>query len=95
MHISNTQINKVLEVHLHRVYAATSKPRMAAAGEPDQLVLSPKARDMQKVRDYLSETPAVREDVVSSLQSAVQSGQYRTESSDIADAMICGAGFGG
>jgi negative regulator of flagellin synthesis FlgM len=90
MHISNSQITKVLEVHLHRVYATQSKPKSASAGGPDQLVLSPKARDLQKVKDYLAATPVVREDVVNDLRSRVESGDYSTDSSEIADAIFGG-----
>lgn len=91
MQISNTQINKVFELHLHKVYAAQSKPTVSAGRGFDQLFISAKAADIQRTMKTVASLPSVRPEVVNGAKQMIQSGNYNTNGMDIAESMFSSA----
>lgn len=89
MQISNAHIQKVMEVHLHKVYATDGKRQTSASGT-DQFVLSSRAADMQRAKDAISSLPPVRPEVVEAARASVLNGDYQISSSDIADSILGG-----
>jgi len=90
MHISNTQIQKIFELHLHKVHASNVRPG-SPARKPDQLTLSRQATEMQHIKRFVCTLPDIRQDKVRELQRTIDSGAYQTSDSDIASAILAGA----
>jgi flagellar biosynthesis anti-sigma factor FlgM len=53
----------------------------------DQLTLSAKGQELQKLRDEIESSPDVRADIVEKLRSEISSGRYRIDGTRIADAL--------
>jgi len=90
VHINNAHIQKVLEVHLHRVYETERKSRSESSRKPDELVLSARAKEMQDIKQAAASLPEVRANVVQSLKRRIQSGNYDLDADELA-ASILGA----
>ena len=54
----------------------------------DPVILSEDQRKHQNVIDAIKEVPDIRHDKVQKIQKALESGQYRIPSKDIADSII-------
>ena len=87
MHISNAQIQKVLELHLHKVYS-TRRGQTTGAAASDELVLSPKAADMQQVKQKIIGLPDTRADIVREMKHKIEAGEYKVGSAELADGII-------
>jgi len=88
VHINNAQIQKVLELHLHKVYSTQTKTGISASRKADELVLSSKATELQQVKQTVTEMPDTRASLVQSLKQKVQSGTYCIDEQSIADSML-------
>jgi flagellar biosynthesis anti-sigma factor FlgM len=88
VYINNAEIHKVLEVHLHKVYGTKSKAGISSTKGPDQLILSPKATEMQQAKQVISSMPEVRDDLVQNLRAKLQAGTYNTEEQNTAGNML-------
>ena len=88
MRISNTQIEKVFELHLNRIYGAHDKPGGGAATRPDELILSTKATDMEQAKQKAASLPEIRAGVVHQLKQKIQAGGYVAGDEDLAQAII-------
>jgi flagellar biosynthesis anti-sigma factor FlgM len=88
MYISNAQIQKVMDVHLNKVYGPRGTTQAGGVSKSDELVLSSKAADMQSVKSALAQIPATRPEVVSSIKAAVDSGDYQIASDGLAASIM-------
>jgi flagellar biosynthesis anti-sigma factor FlgM len=59
-----------------------------AADGSDSVQLSPAAKEMQHLRDLMSETPEVREQLVASLREEISSGRYHFDGTHLADELL-------
>ena len=62
--------------------------RPEGAGDLDTVQLSPEAKEMQHLRDLMSETPEVREQLVNSLRDEIASGRYHFDGTHLADELL-------
>lgn len=62
--------------------------RAGAADGNDSLQVSPEAREMQHLRDLMSATPEVREQLVASLRDEISSGRYHIDGTHLADELL-------
>lgn len=93
MHISNTEIQKIFETHVHKVRNSAIKPSEPAR-KSDQLTLSRQATDMQNIKQYVSMLPDIRQDKVREIQRTIEKGAYQISDEDIASAMFKSIGQG-
>ena len=90
MLISNAQIHKVFELHMHRVHspqARASDPVQSA----DKLTLSGRASEIQAIKSYVAVMDDVRSDKVRSLQGTIRKDRYQPSDADIASAILANA----
>ncbi len=76
------------------VFPASGRERSAAAGagEADRLVLSPRAREIQRLRSELLRWPEVRKDKVYSLRAKIAAGSYQVKAEEVAEKMLAELG---
>jgi hypothetical protein len=91
MHISNAQIHKVLELHLHRVSGVHSPTGVNTAQQSDRLTLSRKATDMQDIKQLLARVPEMRVGVVNDFKNRVETGAYEVSELEVAENMMTSA----
>ena len=91
MQVSNAQLDKVLSLHLQRVYGAANASRAAATKGPDELILSQRASDAQDLKLRLSGLPKIRERVVEEFKLKVNAGDYKVSEMDVAEKMLTSA----
>jgi negative regulator of flagellin synthesis FlgM len=63
-------------------------PKPEATQNADNIVLSEKARLMQKASQIIAETPDVRQEKVDLLKEAVDQGSYPVDAQKVANSMI-------
>jgi anti-sigma28 factor (negative regulator of flagellin synthesis) len=85
--ISNTQINKVFELHMHKVNLSNVGP-MLLTGRTDQLTISGRAAEMQSIKQFASKLPDTREDMVHAYRGMIADGTYQLSDYDLASAMF-------
>ncbi|MDY6880763.1 MAG: flagellar biosynthesis anti-sigma factor FlgM [Desulfatiglans sp.] len=66
---------------------AEKKVDKGIAGE-DKVVLSPKAREIQKAKMLLASVPDVREEKVQEIRQRIEEGTYKVESKKIAEKIV-------
>lgn len=54
----------------------------------DKVSLSQASKDLQTAKNAVAQSPDVREDKVSSIQQAVEQGQYHVPTSKVADSFV-------
>ncbi len=89
MHIANAQVNKVFELHLHKVYSAQFRPTDALS-RPDKLTLSGRANEIQAIKSHISMLPDIRNEAIRPLQQQISKGNYQPSDFDTASAIIAG-----
>jgi flagellar biosynthesis anti-sigma factor FlgM len=94
MHISNAQIQKALELSLHRVHVVRPAGSCESASQPDRLTLSRKATEVQQIKQALSTMPSTREGVVRNVSRKLRSGDYKVNEQELADKMLDAARVG-
>lgn len=97
MQISRSEIRNVLNAYLDRVKtvdAVSSRgsqtPQAKAKdGVPvDNLTLSPRAQEIQRLRDMVTKIPDVREDRVRSVKESLDQGLYQVDGEMIASQVL-------
>lgn len=58
--------------------------------ESDRVELSASSLDVQKMKEIIQETPAVRIDKVQALKAQIERGEYEVDSYRVADRMLLG-----
>ncbi len=94
MHISSTQINRVMELHMHKVYGMQSLPGVDAARGADRLTISRQATEMQKIKQAMASLPDIRNDIVDGIRQKVSAGDYEVNESQLAQSMFKSAADG-
>ncbi|OGW18849.1 MAG: flagellar biosynthesis anti-sigma factor FlgM [Nitrospinae bacterium RIFCSPLOWO2_12_FULL_47_7] len=59
-----------------------------SAGSSEQIVLSSKAKDIQKAHEIIRSTPDIRVDKVNKIKQDLAEGRYNVKSQDIADRIL-------
>lgn len=59
-----------------------------SASNPDELVLSTKAVEMQRVKQAVADLPEVRSDVVNTLKQQLTTGAYSIDPQAIAEGLL-------
>jgi len=88
VHVSNAQLQKVLELHVHKVYSAGSRPPSCARGAADELVLSSRGEMIRAVKEKASQMPALRAEAVRELKQRIGRGDYTPDAGEIAEKMF-------
>ena len=94
MKISNEEVGHILQsrqISLTGGSVAGIKTKSASINQQApaaSVELSGKAKDIQKARQAVQQTPEVRDNLVNNLKSRIESGTYQVSGSDIADLMI-------
>jgi flagellar biosynthesis anti-sigma factor FlgM len=83
MQISNSQINKVYELHLQQV-SNVSKSMESGSYSSDHLTISSRAAEVNMISKHVAAMPDVREDKVQAIQTSVLNGEYSSSNYDIA-----------
>ena len=84
MYVSNTHIHRVMELHLHKVYAAQPTAGANAVSRADKLTISRQATEMHQIKQALVSLPDTRNDVVSDLRERISSGGYEVSEQQLA-----------
>ena len=67
---------------------APQQSTQIAGAAADTVSLSSRSRDIARVAEQVKETPEVRQDLVARMKTAVDAGNYRVDSQDLATKMI-------
>lgn len=65
-----------------------AEPRTVAPSAAEKVDISTLAKDIQKAKAVIAETPDVREERVQELKAQVDKGTYRVDSEKLAQAMV-------
>jgi negative regulator of flagellin synthesis FlgM len=66
----------------------TEETKKAEVSNEEKVQLSPKAKEMQRVKEVVEATPDVREEKVAALKEAIDKGTYEVDSNTTAEKMI-------
>lgn len=88
MQISNAQIQQVLQLHLHKISGPREKSRTKGSGGADELILSTKAADMQRIKQKVGEMPEFRSAAVQELKQRLEAGQYQASAEEVAESIL-------
>ena len=89
MIISNKQVQSILQ--LDQVSSSRKRanfPEFSEVKKTDSLVLSPRAQELQFVKEQIQKSPEVRVDKIVELKKQIQDGTYQVSNSEIASKMI-------
>ncbi|RMF90856.1 MAG: flagellar biosynthesis anti-sigma factor FlgM [Nitrospinota bacterium] len=59
-----------------------------AGTEPDKVEFSARARDIQRIKEVLAQTPEVRQDRIEAARKALESGTLNLQGKDLAERII-------
>lgn len=93
MKISGGEINNLVRSYLQRparVEQEGDRAQVARAGrrQGDELVLSPQAQEIQRLREALAQVPEARAERVRELASAIEAGTYQVPHEAVAMQML-------
>lgn len=89
MIISNKQIDSIL-----KAYGITDGKRRLPDDNPraeqrgDSVEISPRARELSNIQKTITGLPEVRADLVESIKNAVEKGEYKVSSKEVAQKML-------
>lgn len=88
--MNSMKISNILKTYdIYSTPKASSSAKTGKSGkERDTVALSTQAQDYQSISKVLSETPEVREDLVSELKAKIDSNSYSVSADDIASKLI-------
>jgi len=85
MRISPQQYEKVMAIYRNQ---QQNKLQGQEQKQKDTMRISGEAKMVKEVRDLLQETPEVRQERVAELKEAVQNGEYKVDSKEVAGKML-------
>ena len=91
MKISDKQVQGAVQSFLRQVNMADKNcaaDTKALPAQGDKVNLSPKAAEMQKVKELVKSIPDVRPEWVEQIKAAYAAGEYRIDAADIAEMII-------
>jgi flagellar biosynthesis anti-sigma factor FlgM len=89
MIISNQQVNSIIKAY--NITATKKNPTILSAGSVqrgDSLLLSPEARELNKIRNKIDATPEIRSGLVQEIKTAIEKGEYQVSSEEVAHRML-------
>lgn len=87
MQISGSQLNKIYELHLHRVNTV-SRTMESGIVTSDRLTISSRAAEVQKIQQQVTAMSDVRQSKIQEIKTAVQEGRYEYTDREIASAIF-------
>lgn len=81
------QIEYIKHVNHKSEEPATSAPKEKTLSK-DNVVLSSRSKEMQKIYEILKETPDVRKEKIIALKQAIEEGKYKVDSQKLAEKML-------
>mgnify|MGYP000869332596 FL=1 len=89
MIISNQQVNSVIKAY--NITSTKKNPTILSTGSVqrgDSLLLSPEARELNKIRNKIDATPEIRSELVEEIKTAIEKGEYQVTSDQVAHRML-------
>ncbi|MFH1215937.1 MAG: flagellar biosynthesis anti-sigma factor FlgM [Pseudomonadota bacterium] len=83
-----SQIRTDNKVEAKKTRKAEGVPESSAPVASDKVELSNSSRDVQKMREILGQTPAMRMEMIEALKKQINEGTYHVDARDIADRML-------
>ncbi|MFZ5765862.1 MAG: flagellar biosynthesis anti-sigma factor FlgM [Thermodesulfobacteriota bacterium] len=83
-----SQIRTDTKVGVKKNRGAEGAAATNAAAPADRVELSSGSRDVQKMKEILEQTPAMRMEMIETLKQQINEGTYRVDARDIADRML-------
>ncbi|MFZ5760728.1 MAG: flagellar biosynthesis anti-sigma factor FlgM [Thermodesulfobacteriota bacterium] len=83
-----SQIRTDTKVDVKKNRGAEGAAAKNAAAPADRVELSSGSRDVQKMKEILEQTPAMRMEMIEALKQQINEGTYRVDARDIADRML-------
>ncbi len=83
-----SQVRTDSKIEVKKARAAEKAQAPAGDGAADKVEISSGTQDMQKMREILANTPAVRTEMVATLKRQIENGEYQVPSQEIADKML-------
>lgn len=68
--------------------ASTKKPRQNSPDNQDQVQLSSRSKEFNRIKEVLEQAPDVREEKVAELKASIQNGSYSVDSKGAAQNMV-------
>ena len=89
MIISNQQVKSIIKAYN---VATSQKNRTVLSTESvrrgDSLLLSPEAKELNKIRHNISQLPEVRSELVEKIKDSIAKGEYQVSSEQVAHKML-------
>ena len=89
MIISNQQVKSIIKAYN---VATSQKNRTVLSTESvrrgDSLLLSPEAKELNKIRHNISQLPEVRSELVEKIRDSIAKGEYQVSSEQVAHRML-------
>jgi len=92
--ISRNEINNILTTYRQRAQAVSEKDgsreevRTVRGNQRDRLEISPKAREVQRLKRLLEQIPEVRQDKVQAIRQKISRGEYGVSAEDVAEKIL-------
>jgi negative regulator of flagellin synthesis FlgM len=83
-----SQVRTDTKVGVKKAREAEQAPASAGETSGDKVEISNGTKDMQKMREILANTPAVRTEMVATLKRQIANGEYQVPSREVADRML-------
>ncbi|MBU4263688.1 MAG: flagellar biosynthesis anti-sigma factor FlgM [Proteobacteria bacterium] len=83
-----SQIRTDNKVEVKKTRKLEGGPEGASPSAADTVDLSSSSRDVQKMKEILDQTPAMRMEMIESLKKQIDEGTYQVDARDIADKMM-------
>lgn len=74
--------------HLYQANKTKKISKSSETEKKDQFEISQSAKDYQTAKKALSQTPDIREDKVTEIKNAMNTGTYNVSAQEIADKMV-------
>ncbi|HBK69616.1 MAG TPA: flagellar biosynthesis anti-sigma factor FlgM [Firmicutes bacterium] len=89
MIISNQQVKSIIKAYN---VATSQKNRTVLSTESvrrgDSLLLSPEAKELNKIRNNIAQLPEVRSELVEKIRDSIAKGEYQVSSEQVAHRML-------
>ncbi len=80
--------NQIQQIYGSKSIKKTEEKRVSSSSFKDQLLLSAAGKDAQVAKQALTNTPDVRESVISPLKEQIDNGTYEVSAGDLAGKLL-------
>lgn len=89
MIISNQQVNSIIKAYnVASGQKNRTMPPTESIRRGDSLLLSPEARELNLIRNKLSQAPEIRSELVEKIKDSIDKGEYQVSSEQVAHRML-------